>query len=410
MERRSPEDRVRAAAMLGEAHQQSGVDAIELIDLQETVVYRALEPKRFGDRSLAWGVAEALGGQRVLTSTSGALGATVLATEPLRRGDRVVGAVSVGLRFDQRLIKTLSTEVGAELALLPRSGKAVVSNVALVERVDALATTEAFLTKIPVYRQGSGDGHTRAYVPMLIVDDAYVMVVEVDSTAAYAALTQSSRRSAVYAAAIMMASIVLGLLTLHYLLAPLRRLRKRAERTAVELTGANIQARQSDEVAAVVEVLDTLTERLVRRNRELADAIVAADAASEAKSRFLSTMSHEIRTPLNGVLGMSELLQYTRLDTEQARYAGAIAAAGRALHDLLGDILDLAKIEEGRIEIDRVDFEPAHRLAEIGALYRELSQARGVALLTEFDPAAAVYVSGDPIRFRAVHAGPDRRP
>ncbi|MDE2371086.1 MAG: hypothetical protein KGN16_19105, partial [Burkholderiales bacterium] len=85
--------------------------------------------------------------------------------------------------------------------------------------------------------------------------------------------------------------------------------------------------------------------------------LLAVDA-NLAKTRFLANMSHEIRTPMNGVLGMAELLQGTRLDAEQTRFVDAIALAARSLHDLLGDILDLAKIEEGKVEIEHIDFEP----------------------------------------------------
>jgi signal transduction histidine kinase/ActR/RegA family two-component response regulator len=126
--------------------------------------------------------------------------------------------------------------------------------------------------------------------------------------------------------------------------------------------------------------------------------------ASQAKSRFLANMSHEIRTPMNGILGMSELLQATRLDATQARYVQAISTAANALHDLLGDILDLSKIEEGKVRLERVDFDPAQMLAGVATIYRELGLARGVAVQTAISLQALPPVSGDPTRLRQVLA------
>ena len=128
----------------------------------------------------------------------------------------------------------------------------------------------------------------------------------------------------------------------------------------------------------------------------------AAVDASQAKSRFLANMSHEIRTPMNGILGMSELLQTTRLDATQARYVQAVSTAAHALHDLLGGILDLSKIEEGKVKLERVDFDPAHLLEGLAAIYREPGLARGVAVRTEIALQPLPPVSGDPTRLRQV--------
>ncbi|MBL8959004.1 MAG: response regulator [Gemmatimonadetes bacterium] len=124
--------------------------------------------------------------------------------------------------------------------------------------------------------------------------------------------------------------------------------------------------------------------------------------ANQAKSRFLANMSHEIRTPMNGILGMAELLQHTRLDAEQARYAEGISTAARALHELLGDILDLSKIEEGKVSLERVDFDPGQLLRATAEMYVALSAPRSTVMVTQIDLETLPPTSGDPTRIRQV--------
>jgi len=129
-----------------------------------------------------------------------------------------------------------------------------------------------------------------------------------------------------------------------------------------------------------------------------------AEAATQAKSEFLANMSHEIRTPLNGLLGMAELLHGTRLEQAQQRYCDAISAAGGALRDLLGDILDLSKIEAGKLAMECEDFDLARLLADLDAAYRELARARGNTFHAEVELAGHARLRGDALRLRQVLA------
>ncbi|KQW43903.1 hypothetical protein ASC77_21120 [Nocardioides sp. Root1257] len=135
---------------------------------------------------------------------------------------------------------------------------------------------------------------------------------------------------------------------------------------------------------------------------QLATARDDALAASRAKSEFLATMSHEIRTPLNGVIGLSELLSRTELTDNQRRFADGIDQAGRALLALVNDILDLSKVEAGRLDLEEVDFDPRDVIERSVAMVAEGATGKGLELVISSVDNMPALVRGDPVRFGQV--------
>jgi signal transduction histidine kinase len=148
-------------------------------------------------------------------------------------------------------------------------------------------------------------------------------------------------------------------------------------------------------IAIVATVVDRRTAALVSARDE-------AVRADRAKSAFLAAMSHEIRTPLNGVIGMADLLAAGPLTPEQREQAETIRRSGQALLAILNDILDWAKIEAGRLEVERLPVDARAAVADIFALYRSHARELGVTLALDWPETVPHLVLADPMRLRQV--------
>ncbi|MBF0299242.1 MAG: response regulator [Oligoflexia bacterium] len=164
---------------------------------------------------------------------------------------------------------------------------------------------------------------------------------------------------------------------------------------------SQIQARKQLEISE---------EKLKDTNRQLELAIEKAEEmtqkterASQAKSDFLSNMGHEIRTPMNGVIGCAQLLSTTNLDSEQQDYVETIQTSGNLLLSLIGDILDYSKIEAGKVDLERVDFDLIQLLEDILFQHALSANKKNIELIyiADLEPSLS-FLQGDPYRLKQI--------
>ena len=136
--------------------------------------------------------------------------------------------------------------------------------------------------------------------------------------------------------------------------------------------------------------------------RALLEARDAAEAANSAKSQFLANMSHEIRTPLNGVIGVAQALANTNLSAQQAEMLELIQSSSRTLQVLLSDILDLARVESGRLELTDEAFDLGKAVRESAQLYENSAREKGLQFFVEIDPAVDRWIAGDVVRLKQI--------
>ena len=144
-----------------------------------------------------------------------------------------------------------------------------------------------------------------------------------------------------------------------------------------------------------------LEATVAERTAELRAAKTVAEEASAAKSDFVAAMSHEIRTPLNGILALSELLAGAELPGRARRHAEVISKSGRSLLAIINDILDFAKVEAGKLELEEVEVDLTEAAEDVAGLFAERAKAKGLDLAVFVHPATP-RVMGDPTRLRQV--------
>ena len=160
--------------------------------------------------------------------------------------------------------------------------------------------------------------------------------------------------------------------------------------------------RNVTEAKATEARLTSYAQELEAKNQQLETAMTTAREAMRLKSRFLANISHEIRTPLNGVFGMIDLLQSTMLTNEQREYMQTLRESAAALLPIINDILDLAKMEAGKLRLERNPFSLSALLSQVVSLYEKRAHSKGLQFSADLPPSMPQNVISDVNRLRQI--------
>jgi signal transduction histidine kinase len=247
----------------------------------------------------------------------------------------------------------------------------------------------------------------RCRVTDVCLTGGWKVFVEQPESAAFAPLHGKIWRTALLIAAFVAAAVALSVLLARRLVRPIKRLQVAAEAIGAGAYDERIDLERRDELGALANAFNLMAEHVHELieglERKVAERTRALEVASKHKSEFLANMSHELRTPLNAIVGFSQVLRqklFGAVNPKQEEYLDDILSSADHLLSLINDILDLAKVEAGQVELDRAPFDLHHTLEAGVTMVRERATNNDVRLALAAD--GAVFVEGDERRIRQV--------
>ena len=360
-------DRARIADIAFSLQAMAQIDFCTVLNSQGTVLVRTYDIENHGDnlKEMSYIVSALEGRIESYVSPGGIIRLGVIASAPIyHEATNIIGAMSLGLRLDtQNLVFNLKEQTGCEVSIflnteriastiIGEGGRSAIGTNAAEYVSEKVLAGDSFFDRIKLF----GRDVLALYVPLYGADKEIIGMVFVGH------YTQEYTQK-------MQFFILIGMLITLFVF------------------------------MACLIIAFFISRAIEQRLQQMMDEIEAANAA---KSVFLANMSHEIRTPMNSIIGFSELAQDDNMPQKSREYLDKIQNSAKWLLDIINDILDISKIESGKIVLESIPFDLTDIFAHCQALITPKADEKGVALYCYAEPSIKKKLLGDPVRLRQI--------